>query len=69
MYAAGGGLVAPLLLGRMCRRVVATGRHLGWFVAALPWIVLYTTSWSSGELLGYIGGALFGGSKDPQPAL
>jgi hypothetical protein len=55
-YAAGGVLLAPLLIGRMSLAVLRTGRHLGRFARAFPWVVAYTSSWSAGEFIGYVKG-------------
>jgi hypothetical protein len=47
----------PLLLtARMARTVADRGRLGGAFVRALPWTLLLTTSWSLGELMGYVAG-------------
>lgn len=47
----------PLLLTtRMARTVAERGRLRRVFVRALPWILLLTSSWSLGELTGYVAG-------------
>jgi glycosyltransferase involved in cell wall biosynthesis len=46
-------LLPPLLLARIAARVLRKGRHRREFVLALPYIVLFTLSWSLGEFIGY----------------
>ena len=46
-------LIPPLLLAKVGRRVLASGRHFGPFLAALPVLVLFVTAWALGEVEGY----------------
>jgi hypothetical protein len=45
-----------LLVARLFRDVVARRRHLGWFVASLPLVLLFSVVWAYGELVGYLTG-------------
>jgi hypothetical protein len=50
-------LFLPLLsTARIVRIVLGRRRHLGHLARALPWIGLFTASWSLGESAGYLGG-------------
>lgn len=50
-------LFLPLLkLGRIIRESVSRRRLIGRVIQALPWIVVFTTSWSIGECMGYLSG-------------
>ena len=54
-------LILPLLQPlRRLRDVLRRRRHLRHFFYALPWVVLFYSSWAFGEFLGYLTGA--GGS-------
>lgn len=50
-------LLPPLLLGRIVGRVLRKGRHRRELFLSLPYIILFTLSWSLGELIGYAWGA------------
>ena len=52
----GAPLLPPLLLARIMRRVLRKRRHQREFLAALPYIMCFTLSWSLGELVGYLFG-------------
>ena len=43
-----------LLVGRLTRSVLRRRRHLGWYVRAFPLVVLFSVTWSLGELVGYL---------------
>ena len=45
-----------LLVARLTRSVVRRRRHLGWYVRAFPLVVLFSVTWSIGELVGYLTG-------------
>lgn len=49
-------VLPPLLIARMASTVADRGRLGGVYLRALPWIALLTTSWSLGELAGYVTG-------------
>lgn len=57
---AGAGLLAPFLpllsVARIIRVVAGRRRHLAHLAQALPWIVVFTASWSLGESVGYLRG-------------
>jgi hypothetical protein len=54
---AGATVVLPsLLIARVTRNVVRRRRHLGWYLRSLPLVVLFSTTWSIGELVGYLTG-------------
>lgn len=50
-------VLPAVLAGRIIRDAVSTRRFARRLVPALPWIVLFVTSWSIGEAAGGIGGA------------
>ena len=55
----------PLLLTARMARTVADRRRLGRaFLRALPWTLLLTSSWSLGELTGYVAGRSTAGAAD-----
>ncbi|MCA1553977.1 MAG: glycosyltransferase [Chloroflexi bacterium] len=56
-YAFGAPLLPPLLLGRIVSRVLRKRRKRRELLFSLPYIVLFTLSWSWGELIGYTWGA------------
>ena len=45
-----------LLVTRLTRSVLRRRRHLGWYVRAFPLVVLFSVTWSLGELVGYLFG-------------
>ena len=49
-------LLPPILLLRYFQIVRRTGRNQDKFFAALPWLILLTTVWAAGELVGYLSG-------------
>ena len=54
---AGGSLLLPLLkTARVAREVLGRPGHAGSLLRALPWIILFHTSWAWGEMLGYLFG-------------
>jgi glycosyltransferase involved in cell wall biosynthesis len=55
-YALGAPLLPPLMLARISTRVLRKGRLQRKFLISLPYIVLFTLSWSLGELIGYWAG-------------
>ncbi|MEP7308825.1 MAG: glycosyltransferase [Acidobacteriota bacterium] len=59
-------LLAPLLpllqVYRIIRLIAARGRLIVQLVRAIPWFVVFGTSWAAGELVGY----LFGPGKSAQ---
>ena len=57
LFACGAPLLPPLLLWRIITRVARKGRHRRELLLALPYIMLFTLSWSLGELIGYVAGA------------
>lgn len=59
VYALGSPLIVPLMVGRMARNVLRTGRHRRELAAALPLVTLYTVVWATGEAIGYA----FGGGR------
>ncbi|MEC4888439.1 MAG: glycosyltransferase [Nitrospira sp.] len=55
-YAAGSMLLPVILPLRIARVVLRRGRHLRELTAAMPYLVLFMTSWACGELMGYLCG-------------
>lgn len=55
-WAAATPLLPGLLVVRITVNVLRRRRHLGWFARALPLVVLFSTVWSIGELVGYLRG-------------
>jgi GT2 family glycosyltransferase len=59
-----GSLALPVLLpSRIALRTVRKGRYLKELVWCLPHLLLLMTSWSYGELCGYVGGAVTDSSR------
>lgn len=59
VYAIGAPLIAPLMVWRIARTVLARGSHRRDFALASPLIALYSAVWSLGEAIGYV----FGGGR------
>ncbi len=57
LFTLGAPLLPPLLLARIVIRAWRKGRHRRELLLSLPYIVLFTLSWSLGELIGYRCGA------------
>jgi len=61
MMRAGFALLMPglpfLKVARIVAEVVGRGRLVGHLVRALPWILVFVTSWSAGEFVGCLKGA------------
>jgi hypothetical protein len=57
MMAAATPLLPVLKVARLVRETVSRRRFVGRLVQALPWIVLFTASWSTGEAVGALFGA------------
>jgi hypothetical protein len=55
-WAAATVLLPPVLVARVTRNVLNRRRHLAWYLKSLPLVVLFTTTWSIGELVGYLSG-------------
>ena len=55
-YLAASPAIPCLFLAKIIRRVAANGRHIRPFMRALPFVVLFTFAWASGEALGYLAG-------------
>lgn len=55
-FAAFAVVLPAVQVGRITREIARRGRHLGRLVCALPWILLFATSWSVGEGVGYLFG-------------
>jgi GT2 family glycosyltransferase len=53
-YACASALLPALLITRTARTVIGKRRHVGPLLRSLPAMVLTTTVWSWGELLGYL---------------
>ena len=61
-----GSLALPVLLpARIALRTLKKGRHLKELLWCLPHIMLLMTSWSYGELCGYVGGEVTDSSRRP----
>lgn len=58
-YAIGSPLIAPVMLWRIARTVLARRGHVRDFFVASPLILFYSAVWSLGEAIGYI----FGGGR------
>jgi hypothetical protein len=56
LYAAGCPLLPLLQTARVAREVLRRPAPRGSLVRALPWIIVFHTSWAFGELLGYLFG-------------
>jgi hypothetical protein len=54
---AGLALALPLVQTVRVARVAARRRYAAKLLPALPWILLFTTCWAGGEVLGYLAGA------------
>ncbi|MBI2833645.1 MAG: hypothetical protein HYX76_04385 [Acidobacteria bacterium] len=52
-YAAASVLLPPLLMWRVARQVIGDSRLASGFVRALPVLVLTSTAWAAGEMVGY----------------
>lgn len=59
VYAIGAPLIAPVMLWRIARTVLARRRHVHDFALASPLILVYSAVWSLGEAIGYV----FGGGR------
>ncbi len=57
LFVCGAPLLPPLLLARVAARVLGKRRKRRELLLALPYIALFTLSWSWGELIGYALGA------------
>lgn len=55
-WAAASLALPPLLVARITRNVLRRGQHTRWYVRSLPLIVLFSVTWSIGELIGYLTG-------------
>lgn len=55
-FAAGSTLLPVILPLRMARLVLQRRRHLRELTVAMPYLVLFMTSWACGELMGYLCG-------------
>ncbi len=55
-WAAASVALPPLLVGRVSANVLRRRRHLGWYVRALPLVVVFSVMWSVGETVGYLTG-------------
>jgi hypothetical protein len=53
-YAAASVLLPPVLVWRAARNLLARRRHLAQLPRSLPALVLVTSAWMAGELLGYV---------------
>ena len=59
LYAAGAPALVPLLFARIARNVLARGSHRRELLATAPLVLLYTSVWAFGEVVGYT----FGGGR------
>lgn len=55
-WAAGSLLLPGLLVARLTRNVLRRRMYLGWYVRSFPLVVLFSVTWSIGELVGYLTG-------------
>ena len=55
-YAAGSTLLPVILPLRIARLVLQRKRHLRELMLAMPYLVLFMTSWACGEFMGYLSG-------------
>jgi hypothetical protein len=55
-YAATVWLLPPVLCWRALTNVVRKRRHIGQYLRAFPWLVITTTVWAFGEMVGYVTG-------------
>jgi hypothetical protein len=55
-WAAGSLLLPGLLVGRLTSNVIRRRMHVGWYVRSFPLVVLFSITWSIGELVGYLTG-------------
>ena len=54
-FAAAAAVVLPgLKTARLAAIVAGRRRHIGRFVVALPWVVLFNTAWTCGEVVGSV---------------
>lgn len=56
VYAALAPALPVLLVIRLSRHILNKKRHIGAFLAALPYIVLLASAWAWGEFIGYLTG-------------
>ncbi len=56
LLVAGSPLLPVLLVTRVVSRVLSKRRCVGACLAALPYLILFATVWSSGEFVGYLAG-------------
>lgn len=56
IYAALAPALPVLLVVRLTRHIMHKKRHIGPFLAALPWIVVLASAWAWGEFIGYLTG-------------
>jgi len=56
-YGLGSAVLPIILLGRITRTALRQRRHLGWFLASLPLLLLFLSVGAVGEMVGYLGGA------------
>jgi hypothetical protein len=56
LYAAGSALLPVLKTARVAGEVLSRGRGAGSLLRALPWIIVFHTSWACGEWMGYLFG-------------
>jgi hypothetical protein len=55
-FAAGSTLLPLILPLRIAQLVLNRGRHLSELTIAMPYLVLFMTSWACGEFMGYLSG-------------
>jgi GT2 family glycosyltransferase len=56
VFAAGAAALPPLILSRIARRLFGRARHRVIYLKSLPLLVLFTLSWTLGEMVGYVSG-------------